>query len=451
MGIPPHTGCAGVLSSKAFYQHACVYAYVFNEGPLPFGLSPEGEILSEFAVTREKPSGQLSSGVMLVFVSLLASFPMLSTDLYLPAVPLIRMQLNTTVELVNSTLVVFFIFISISTLICGPLSDRFGRKPVLLSGVGLYFIASVACFLSSNIYILILSRVFQAVGAGAGMALASAIVKDFFPPNKMEKAFALIGALVGIVPIVAPVIGAQLLKWMSWRGAFAALALIGLISFIFVLFFKETNFDRSTGGISASIVRLFIVLKNPSFSRLAVLFSLSSLPLLAFIGVSAILYVQGFGLTEQQFSLYFAANAIVSIAGSFFYIYLARFIRPMRIITSSFILSLTSAGMILWIGGRRPIFLLLSVAVGMFGASLQRPPSMNLMLAQQERDTGSASSLISSLKAFLGSVGLYLISLEWENRVLVLGMMFAVVSVCGFPFWLYAKQRCRIPRNLLNS
>lgn len=388
---------------------------------------------------------------MLIFVALLASFPMLSTDLYLPAVPAIKEQLNTTVQLVNSTLVFFFIFLSISTLICGPLSDRFGRKPVLLIGVGLYFIASVACFFSNDIYILILARMFQAVGAGAGMAIASAIVKDFFPPNKMEKAFAVIGALVGIVPITAPVIGAQLLKWVSWRGAFAILSLIGLTVFIFVLFFKETHHNRSTDSVPVSIFRLFVVLKNPSFSRLAVLFSLTTLPLLAFVGVSAIVYIKGFGLSELQFSLYFAANAIVSIVGSFFYIYIARFIRPMNILTTSFILLLTSAVLVIIIGGRHPMSLMLSIAVGMFGASLQRPPAMNLMLAQQDKDTGSASSLISSLKMFAGSFGLYLVSLEWENRVLVLGIMFTVISAIGFLLWLFAKQRCRIPEDFRSS
>lgn len=397
----------------------------------------------------EKPSGQLSSGAMLVFVALLTSFPMLSTDLYLPAVPSIREQLNTTVELVNSTLVVFFVFISISTLICGPLSDRFGRKPVLLFGVGLFSVASVACFFSSNIHILILSRVFQGVGAGAGMAIASAIVKDYFPLEKMGKAFALIGGLVGIVPIVAPVIGAQLLKWMPWRGAFAVLSLIGLIVFIFVLFFKETHFDRTTGSIPVSIFRLFVVLKNPSFSRLVVLYSLLPMPLMAYIGVSAILYIQGFGLTEQQFSLYFAANAVVSIVGAFFYIYLAKFIRPMSIITGSLVLALISTGMIIWIGGRDPMCLLLSIAVGTFSFSLQRPPFMNLILDQQEKDTGAASSLITSLMTFAGSIGLYLVSLEWGNRVLVLGIMFAVVNMTGLPLWLYARRHCRIPKNLV--
>jgi DHA1 family bicyclomycin/chloramphenicol resistance-like MFS transporter len=394
---------------------------------------------------RETTDRQLGNGTMLLFVSLLTAFPMLSTDLYLPALPTIREQLHTTVELVNLTLVIFFIFISISALVCGPLSDRLGRKPVLLSGVTLFFVASIACAVSGNIHVLILSRAFQAVGAGAGIATSTAIVKDHFPLAQKEKAFALISALVGVVPIVAPVIGAQLLKWMSWRGAFVGFALIGLIIIVFGMRFRETHTDRSTGSVPVSILRLFVVLKNPAFSRLLLLFALSPLPMFAYVGISAILYIQDFGLTEQQFSLYFAANALVVIAGSFVYLYLAKFIRPVTILTTSFVISFVSGILIISIGGRHPVLLLLSTATGTLGFSIQRPPSLNFMLEQQDTDTGSASALMNSLMMFIGSFGLYLVSLEWENRFFVLGMMFGVINMVGLLFWLYAKRHCRIP------
>jgi DHA1 family bicyclomycin/chloramphenicol resistance-like MFS transporter len=394
-------------------------------------------------LTDKTTSRQFNSKTMLVLVALLTSFPMLSTDLYLPAIPLIQEQLNTTVELVNLTLVVFFIFMSISTLICGPLSDRFGRKPVLLYGVALFLAASVGCTLSGSIYTLILARIFQAVGAGAGLAISSAIVKDFFPPEKKAKVFALAAALVGFVPIVAPVIGAQMLRWMSWRGTFAALSLIGLVLFIFVLLFKETNHDCSTDSVPASILRLFVVLKNPAFARLIALFSLTPLPLWGYVGISAILYIQVFGLSEQQFSLFFAANALVSVIAPFCYLYLSKFYRPLGIITASIILSAISGVMIVWIGGLRPVFLMLSVAVGTFAFNIQRPPLMNLILDQQEKDTGSASALMNSFLTFIGSFGLYFISQAWTDRIRALGMMFIVINIVGLPFWLYAKRHCR--------
>jgi DHA1 family bicyclomycin/chloramphenicol resistance-like MFS transporter len=196
-----------------------------------------------------------------------------------------------------------------------------------------------------------------------------------------------------------------------------------------------------------SILRLFFVLRNPAFARLLALFALSPLPMFAYVGISAILYIQDFGLTEQQFSLYFAANALVVIAGSFVYLYLAKFIRPVTILTASFVISFISGILIITIGGTHPMLLLLSTATGTFGFSIQRPPSLNFMLEQQETDTGSASALMNSLMMFVGSFGLYLVSLEWENRFFVLGTMFAVTNLAGWLFWLYAKRHCRIPGN----
>jgi DHA1 family bicyclomycin/chloramphenicol resistance-like MFS transporter len=407
--------------------------------------------LLQVATIRQETSDQLGSGAMLALITLLTAFPMLSTDLYLPALPSISQQLGTSVELVNLTLVVFFIFISISALVCGPLSDRLGRKPVLLAGVTLFFVASIACALSSNIYFLIFSRAFQALGAGSGVSISTAIVKDFFPLHKKERAFALISALVGIVPIVAPVIGAQLLKWMSWRGAFIGFALTGLVVIFLGLRFQETHHDRSTDPVPVSILRLFVVLRNPAFARLLALFALSPLPMFAYVGISAILYIQDFGLTEQQFSLYFAANAFIVIAGSVMYIYLSKFIRPVTILTASFLISFVSGILIITVGGNHPALLLLSTATGTFGFSIQRPPSLNFMLEQQDSDTGSASALMNSLMMFIGSFGLYLVSLEWENRFVVLGMMFAVVNIIGWLFWLYAKRHCRIPKNTVHN
>lgn len=388
---------------------------------------------------------------MLVFVALLTAFPMLSTDLYLPALPSIREQLNTTVELVNMTLVVFFVFISISALVCGPLSDRFGRKPVLLSGVTLFVVASLACAVSGNIHVLILARAFQAVGAGAGMAISTAIVKDHFPLDRKEKAFAVISALVGVVPILAPVIGAQLLRWMSWRGAFVGFALNGLIIIAFCIPFRETHTDRSTDSVPASILRLFVVLRNPAFARLVVLFALSPLPMMAYVGISAILYIQDFGLSELQFSLFFAANAFVAVLGSFFYLYLARFFKPVNILTASFEVSFSGGILLIAFGWRHPMLLLLSTATSTLGFAIQRPPSLNFMLEQQDADTGSASALMNSFLMLIGSFGLYLISLDWENRFLVLGTMFVVVNVAGWLFWLYAKRHCRIPKNAVDG
>ena len=395
-----------------------------------------------------KTPGQLSVGTMIVFISVISAFPMMATDMYIPALPTIQDELNASVELVNYTISSFFLIISISGLIFGPLSDRFGRKPVIMISLILYVIASLACTFSPNIYYLIIARAFQAIGCAGGMAVSSAIIKDFFPIDKKEKAFAIIGAITGLVPVTAPILGAWILVFTSWRGAFIVLTLMGFVALIFALFFKETNHDLSEDSVLASLGKLFVVLFNPSFARLVFLFALAPLGMMAFVGISSFIFQQTFGLSEQEYSYYFAANAIVSGFAAYSYIRISQFIKPLVIITGSFVLSIVSGILTILIGELHPMLFLISIIIGSAAFSMQRAPSMNLMIEQQDKNTGSASSLMFCFMGTFGSIGLVIISMDWSNRIVVLGVINIILGVLATLFWLYAKNRCKIPKNM---
>lgn len=394
-------------------------------------------------------SGQLSIGVMMVFVSILTAFPMMATDMYMPALPSIKDQLNTTIELVNLTMSGFFFIISISGLVFGSLSDKFGRKPVIMVSLTLYIFASISCAISINIYFLIVSRLFQAIGCAGGMAVSSAIIKDFFEPEKKEKAFAIIGALTGFVPVTAPILGAWILAFTSWRGAFFVLALLGVITLVFAFFYKETNHDLSKDSIVGSMGKLFVVLFNPSFARLVVLFALAPLGMMAFVGISSFIFQNTFGLSEQAYSYYFAANAALSVLAAIAYIRISQIIKPIKLITLSFVLSIVSGILTIFIGELHPALFLASIAVGSAAFALQRPPSMNIMIEQQDKNTGSASSLMFCFMGTFGSVGLVIISMDWSNRIVVLGAINVILGILSSLFWLYAKKRCKIPKNMI--
>ena len=397
-------------------------------------------------------SRQLGIGTMMVFVAILTAFPMLATDMYMPALPSIKEDLNTTIKWVNLTLSFFFFVISISGLFFGPLSDKYGRKPVIFSTLIVYVAASIACALSPNIYYLIIARLFQAIGCGGGMAVSSAIIKDFFPPDKKEKAFALVGALTGFVPVTAPIVGAQILRFTSWRGAFVILAFLGVVTLVFSIFYKETNNDLSDEGVLVSLSKLGVVLSNPSFSRLVFLFALAPLGMMAFVGISPTIFIEGFGLSEQVYSYYFAANAGVSVIVAIAYIRISQFIKPITIITGSFIISSIGGVLTILFGGLHPMLFLATIALGSAAFALQRPPAMNLMIEQQDKYTGSASSLIFCFMGTFGSLGLVIISMDcWSNRIVILGVINLVMGLLSTLFWLYAKNRCRIPKSMSHS
>ena len=226
------------------------------------------------STTNSPGTGQLSNKSLILLIALLSSFPALSTDLYMPALPTMSDQLGAPVALVNLTLILFFVFLSISALFWGPMSDKYGRKKVLLMTLPIYIVASFFCVISSTVYQLITARIFQAIGAGASTAVTLAVIKDAFPGRTREKAIALVSIIGGVGPIIAPSIGAQIIRLVSWRGSFALLSLVGCLSFIFVLFFKETNAEPTQLSIPRTALKLFTVLRNIQLTKLALIYGL---------------------------------------------------------------------------------------------------------------------------------------------------------------------------------
>jgi DHA1 family bicyclomycin/chloramphenicol resistance-like MFS transporter len=392
---------------------------------------------------------QLSNGMIMMLIASVASFPALATDLYLPALPTMSEQLNCSVASVTSSLYWFFFFVSVSSFVWGPLSDKYGRKRILLIGVPLYIISSLFCVLSQNVLQLITARVFQAIGAGASMSVNLAIVKDVFPGKTRERTLAFVTVLNGMIPVIAPSIGSQIIKLTSWRGTFGLLAIIGILVWIFVLFLKETNREYSNISTLKTTLRLFVVLKNPHFTRLLIVFSSISAPLLAFISVSSFIFVKRFGVSNEAFSLYFGAIAMHFIIGGPVYLFLRKRFKPLTIITACYIGSLISGTLMLTIGQMNPLLFAISIATGYLSTSISRPPSSSLLLEQQDKDTGSASSLIQASFVLSGFMGMVFISFDWSNRIMVLGIMNLVLSSGGLLLWLYTKTKCRIPKHFL--
>ena len=150
----------------------------------------------------------INKNKLLLLLALLAAFPPLSTDMYLPAIPLLQANWQVSLEVVNLTLVGFFVSYCICLLFYGPLADRFGRRPPLLAGIGLFILASLMCALVDNVASLIAFRVLQAAGAASASVLALAISKDVYLGHERERAL----AYMGVIMALAPMLKAQLEK-----------------------------------------------------------------------------------------------------------------------------------------------------------------------------------------------------------------------------------------------
>lgn len=375
---------------------------------------------------------------LIAFISVTNMFIPLSTDLYLPALPGMAGHFSATAAEVNMTLTAFFFFFAVGILIFGPFSDKYGRKPLLTFGIALYTAASFLCAAASAIDMLILWRIFQALGAGCVIAVSMAVVKDCFYGRVRETILAVIQAMSMIAPMLAPVVGAFILKFASWHELFVLLGILGALSLAAVCFFQETlrPSGRYKGGFFHSLGRLFVVAKNPAFSSLLAVFSLMTAPYMAFIAVSSYIYIDGFRLSEQAYSAFFAANGIFSILGPILYLKISGHISAKRLAEACFTVSLICGVLLFAVGSVSPWSFFFAFAPFTLIASGIRSFSTSLLLNQQDGDTGSASSLINSVNTFFGSVGMMLGSCGWSDMVFGLAVILTASVALSLFGWL---------------
>ncbi|CDT48195.1 membrane transport protein [Vibrio coralliirubri] len=378
---------------------------------------------------------------MLFFLVIISAFPPLTIDLYLPALPQMVEVFNTDRSMVNLTLSSYFVTYAVGLLFWGPLSEKFGRKPILLIGLAGYMVASILCAMTNSIEQLIGARVFQAFAGSAITVIATAIVKDLYDGREREKIMATIMSLVIIAPMVAPVFGAFLLKIASWRMMFVTLAIFGAFASVLACCYRETLETKYQGSMFRSWGRMGVVMKNRSFLKLLVIFSIIPMALMGFLAAGSYIYIDHFGLTEQQFSYAFAFNALCASFGPTIYMKLSYRMPVQKVISGCFALLALAGIFTLTIGDLSPWFFMFIAAPATLMAIIMRVPGTNLMLNQQDHDTGSAVALIQFFSMICGSLGMVLVSIRPESLIENLGFIQLSIGTLGGLMWLMVRNK----------
>lgn len=361
----------------------------------------------------------------------------LSLDMYLPAVPQMSKLFNTNEAMVNFTLVGFYFFLAIGILIFGPLSDKYGRKPLLITGSAIYMVFSGACAMAFSIEFFIAARIIQSLGAGCMVAVSTALIKDCFIAKKRDTVLAVVQAMAVIAPMVAPIIGAWIISFSSWRTTFWVLTVIAFFCILASIMLQETTHssDRHSGNILSAMGRLFAVGKNKGFTAFLLVIALLSAPYMAYIAVCSYVYIDFFSLSEGMYSVFFAINSGAAILGPILYIKINGHINPKTLMTVCSILAAVSGILLIGFGWVAPLMFFLSFLPFTIVESMIRPFSTAILLNQQEHDTGSASSLINFTHTVSGSLGMILGALPWTNFITGLGIILTAFSVIALVGW----------------
>lgn len=385
----------------------------------------------------------------IMLLGLIIAIGPLSIDMYLPALPSMAKDFGVTTAFIANSVPMYFIGLVVGQLFYGPLSDRIGRIKPLYIGMVLYVIASVICATTTSEYVLFVARTAQALGACVGGVVTRAMIRDRLHPQQMAKAFSLMVLVMGIAPILAPALGALLLKVAEWRVIFWFLAGFGVLNIIITkLFLSETltEENRNHKPIKQLLAQYVELLKDNRFNYPAIGAGLLMGSMFVYISASAELIMENYGVSATHFSWIFGMNAGGFIALTQINQFLVDKFRLINLLRFGAMVQAISAGMLMILGltlgtnAWLPL-VLICIFCCISALGLTQPNASTIALAFQKQRAGTASALQGSLNFVVGIFGGLMLNIFPVNAVAKLGItMFVLMSLGCWLVWQIDKN-----------
>lgn len=347
---------------------------------------------------------------LVIILGALTALGPLTVDTYLPALPSITDDLNTTSGAVGLTLTATLIGFAVGQLLVGPLSDNIGRRRPILAGAALHIVASLACAIAPNVATLTAFRVVEGMAASGAAVVALAIVRDVAQGRAFLVMMSRLLLVMGAAPVLAPTLGSQVLRFTEWRGVFVMLAVISSVLLVVTAFLLPETLPadaRRGGGVRASARAYGLLFRDRSFVGLALVAGLSMSAVFGYVGGSSFVMQEQYGLSVQEFGFAFGAGSVALIFGTQLNPRLVTRWTSARVLGVGLLVALvggiaTTVSAATGFGGLIGLLVPLWVVLGGIGVVLPNAPA--LALNRHGESAGTAAALLGA--AQFGTAGL---------------------------------------------
>ncbi|MFI1220930.1 MULTISPECIES: multidrug effflux MFS transporter [unclassified Streptomyces] len=370
----------------------------------------------------------------------LTALPPLSMDMYLPALPAVTDSLSAPAATVQLTLTACLAGMALGQLVVGPMSDRWGRRRPLLLGMIVYVLATAICALAPTAEFLIGFRLLQGLAGAAGIVIARAVVRDLYDGVEMARFFSTLMLISGVAPIIAPLIGGQVLRITDWRGIFVVLTAVGIaLTLVVAKWLHETlpPADRHTGGVTDALRTMRGLLADRVFSGYMVAGGLAFAVLFAYIAASPFVVQEIYGASPQTFSLLFGLNSIglITVGQINGRLLVGRISLDKVLAFGLAVIVLAAVALLLMTTGVFGEVGLVPVAAGLFvlmsAMGLAMPNTNAQALMRTKHAAGSASALLGTSSFLIGAVASPLVGIAGENTAVPMALVQVVCAVAA--------------------
>lgn len=389
------------------------------------------------------------TALLAVLIVALTSLGPLSTDFYLPALPAIARALQTDSAGAQLTLSIYLLGFGAGQLILGPLSDRFGRRPVMLWSMTAFVLASIACALAQSIEALIVARFLQALGACGGPVLGRAVVRDLYGPKDAGRVLSHVSTATALAPLLAPMLGGLMTTHFGWRATFVALTIYAVLLLLLAgRVLQETN--RHPDPHAMHPLRMLsnyrTLLADPVYRGALLIGCGAFAALFSFISGSPFVFIELFGLSPEQMGLAFGVNVTGFMIGTTLSARLSRRTEPQRLMRNGVLLG-SACGLLLAALALGGINYIAAVMAPMWGVTLAigliLPNATALGLAGYPKMAGAAASLMGFVHMGLGAGAGIIVGHGVQRSAMPLALMVAASMLFSLGVWWLTRRTQR--------